>query len=198
MTTEKKKSILWMLIGCILIIAADQLTKQLIIHHYAEGEGTPLIEGVFELHHIHNSGSAFGMLSGKTFFLTLFSLLLIGAIIYVLIHILGDPRYRILRIIFTCILGGALGNMIDRIRLGYVTDFLYFKLIDFPVFNVADIFVTLPVILLIILLIFKFRGDDLDVLLGDKIHNPDGTYTEKEKGKKASEEADTEKEEKRE
>jgi len=184
MNNLKKKSLISILILFTLIVAADQITKLIIINSFGVGEGTPVISGVFEILHIHNSGSAWGMLSGKTLFLTLFSVILIGALIYVLIHIIGNRYYRILTILITCILGGAVGNMIDRIRLGYVTDFLYFKLIDFPVFNVADIFVTVPVILLIIFMIFKYHGDDFDVLLGDKIRNEDGTYTEKEKKKK--------------
>ena len=184
MNNLKKKSLISISILFALIVAVDQITKLIIINNYREGEGTPVISDVFEILHIHNSGSAWGMLSGKTLFLTLFSVILIGALVYVLIHIIGDRYYRILTILITCILGGAVGNMIDRIRLGYVTDFLYFKLIDFPVFNVADIFVTVPVILLIIFMIFKYHGDDFDVLLGDKIRNEDGTYTEKEKKKK--------------
>lgn len=69
--------------------------------------------------------------------------------------------------------------MIDRIRLGYVIDFLYIKLIDFPIFNVADIFVTFSMAILLILVIFKYNTDDFDVMLGDKLLAEDGTYIPK-------------------
>ena len=63
------------------------------------------------------------------------------------------------------IAGGAIGNSIDRMRLGYVIDFFYFKLIDFPVFNVADIFVTVSVVLLIFFILFFYKEEDLDKIL---------------------------------
>ncbi len=183
MQGEKKKSIILCCVLVILIIALDQGTKQLIIHNYALGEGTPVIKDVFEILHINNTGSAWGMLSGKTWLLTVFSVVMVGLLLYVLKNVLTDRHYLPIRIIISCVLGGAIGNMIDRIRLGYVTDFLYIKLINFPVFNVADIFVTIPVILLIIFMIFKYRSDDFDVILGDKIRQDDGSYIEKKKRK---------------
>ena len=80
-----------------------------------------------------------------------------------------DKKYLPISIACVFILGGALGNLIDRVRLGYVVDFLYFKLIDFPVFNVADIYVTVSVIVLILLMIFKYRSnEDIEFILGDK------------------------------
>ena len=81
------------------------------------------------------------------------------------------------------IVGGAIGNLIDRVRLGHVTDFLYAKVINFPIFNVADIFVTLPVILLVILMIFYYTGDDFDVVIGEKVLLEDGTYKDKKEKK---------------
>lgn len=190
MQESKKKAYLFLCIAAVLIIAFDQITKLLIVNTYAVGEGTPLISGVFELLHIHNSGSAWGMLSGKTWLLTIISIVLSAALIYVYHNIAAGKYYFWLRLCIAFIFGGAIGNMIDRIRLGYVVDFLYFKLIDFPVFNVADIFVTVPVILLILLVIFRYHGEDFDVILGDKIRLEDGTYQEK-KGK--AKKIDTEK-----
>lgn len=183
MNEHRKNAILNLGILIVFIILFDQVTKQVVIHNIGLNESKPLIKDVFELYHINNSGSAWGMMSGKTIFLTALSIILSGAVVYVLIHLLNDPYYRALRFCLGCILGGAVGNLIDRIRLGYVTDFLYFKLINFPVFNVADIFVTVPIILMVLLLIFKYKGDDLDVALGDKIRLADGTYQSKKKKK---------------
>lgn len=69
-----------------------------------------------------------------------------------------------LRICLLLIASGAIGNMIDRIRLNYVIDFFYFELIDFPIFNVADIYVTLSAGLLIVLILFYYKEDDLEML----------------------------------
>ena len=70
-----------------------------------------------------------------------------------------------LRVCAVMLAGGAIGNVIDRLYLGYVVDFFYFKLIDFPVFNVADIFVTVSMFLLIFLILFFYKEDDLDKIL---------------------------------
>lgn len=66
------------------------------------------------------------------------------------------------------IISGGIGNMIDRVKLGYVIDFLSFDLIDFPVFNVADIYVTVFTILLFVLILFKYSDEEFDIMLGSK------------------------------
>lgn len=186
----KKKNYLIALGLFILIIIIDQLTKLLVVRNMELNDSIPLIGDVFELHYIRNTGMAWGMMSGKTWLLALISGIMLVALLYVYHNIAEDRYYRPIRILLICIVGGAYGNLLDRIRLGYVVDFLYFKLIDFPVFNVADIFVTLSVILLVILMIFKYKGNDLDVMLGEKLRLEDGTYKEKKsrRNKKKEEE----------
>ena len=181
---HKKYALINVIVTIIFVILFDQVTKLIVIRNLGLGESKPIIKDVFEFHHIHNTGSAWGLFSGKTWALAVVSVILSAALCYVIVNLLHSPYYRFLRFLFACILGGAIGNMIDRFRLGYVTDFLYFKLINFPVFNVADIFVTVPIILLVILFIFKYRGNDFDVLLGEKLRMPDGTYVEKKELKK--------------
>lgn len=77
-------------------------------------------------------------------------------------------KYKDIRVLFVFIFSGAVGNMIDRIRLGYVIDMFDFCLINFPVFNVADIYVTCSMILLLILILFKYKDNDLEDILGKK------------------------------
>ena len=108
------------------------------------------------------------MLAGHTWLLVIISLLAILIIGYVYCNI-SHKKYTVLRICLALILGGALGNLIDRIRLKYVVDYLYFKLIDFPVFNFADICVTVPIALMVILCVFKYSGNDFDVIMGEKL-----------------------------
>ena len=177
----KRKNYLIALGLFILIIIFDQLTKLLVVHNMELGESIPVIRDVFEIHYIQNTGMAWGLFSGKTWLLALFSVVMLAALLYVYHNIAEGRYYRMIRILLICIVGGAYGNLLDRIRLGYVIDFLYFKLINFPVFNVADIFVTISVILLILLMIFKYKGNDLDVMLGEKIRLEDGTYIEKKR-----------------
>lgn len=188
---HKKYALINVIVTIIFVVLFDQVTKLIVVRNLGLGESKPVIKDVFEFHHIHNTGSAWGLFSGKTWALAIVSVILSAALCYVIYNLLHSPYYRFMRFLFACILGGAIGNMIDRFRLGYVTDFLYFKLINFPVFNVADIFVTVPIILLVLIFIFKYRGNDFDVLLGEKLRMPDGTYMEKKELKKQKQEKDT-------
>jgi signal peptidase II len=74
-------------------------------------------------------------------------------------------RYRPLQIVLVFLIAGAIGNLIDRCYLGYVVDFLYFKLIDFPIFNVADCYVTVSAVVLVALLLFYYREEDMELIL---------------------------------
>ena len=85
-----------------------------------------------------------------------------------------EARYWPIRLIAVCILAGAWGNMIDRLRLGYVVDFFYFKLIDFPIFNVADIYVSVGTAVLAVLVIFYYKEEDLDRMLKKKQKTVEG------------------------
>ena len=90
-------------------------------------------------------------------------------VLYFFLKLPADkPKYLWLQIICILIFAGAIGNYIDRIRLHYVIDFIYFSLINFPVFNVADIYVTVATFLLVILLIFYYKEEELTVLFGEK------------------------------
>ena len=92
------------------------------------------------------------------------AVVILAVIVYVLIKTPNQRKYTKLHIALVCIAGGAIGNMIDRLKLDYVVDFLYFSLINFPIFNVADIYVTLSAIYLVILLLFVYKESDLEFL----------------------------------
>ena len=174
----KKKPIIIGLIISILAMIIDQIIKIIVVNNIRLNGEIKLIGDIFTLHYIRNEGSAWGMLSGHTWLLIVISFFAMAVIGYVFQNIC-HPRYTSLRICLALILGGALGNLIDRIRLHYVIDYLYFKLINFPVFNFADICVTVPVFLMILLVIFKYKGNDFDVIMGDKILTEEGEYIEK-------------------
>lgn len=101
-----------------------------------------------------NTGAAFSILRDKQAFLILVTTIVVGALIYYLIKILktGEVAFKLSLAI---IIGGALGNLIDRVRLNYVTDFLDFTLINYPIFNLADVFVVSGVVMLSYMLLFK-------------------------------------------
>ena len=174
----KRKSIIQGLIICLLVLIIDQVIKYFVVKNMKLGEDIKVLGDVFTLHYLRNPGSAWGMLSNHTVVLIIISLFAMLVIGYVYNNI-SHPRYNPLRICLALILGGALGNLIDRIRMKEVVDYLYFKLINFPVFNFADICVTVPVFVMILLVIFKYSGDDFDVIMGDKILDEEGKYIEK-------------------
>ena len=99
----------------------------------------------------------------KTFFVIVAGIFLC-VITYVLFRTPDDKKYRHLHILLTVIAAGALGNMIDRLRLDYVVDFIYFVLIDFPVFNLADILITIGTVLFFIVILFLTKEEELQFL----------------------------------
>lgn len=140
----------------IFIIVIDQVTKFAAIKYLMGRSPYVIIENFFQLHYVENYGAAFGILQEKrTFFIiiTLAILVLMGLFLF--------KNYNELnifsKIALATLIGGAAGNFIDRVRLGYVVDFFSFKLInryDFPVFNVADICIVIGTIILITLISF--------------------------------------------
>ncbi len=143
--------ILWCIIIAALVIL-DQLTKILVAGNMVLYESIPVIPKLFSLTYIHNYGAAWGMFSEHRWvflIITAVALIIMPIILY---------RYRKLHFLFgfslSMILAGAIGNMIDRVFLGYVVDFIEAVFIDFPIFNVADICVTVGAFLMAIYLIF--------------------------------------------
>jgi signal peptidase II len=132
----------WVIAG--LAVLLDQWSKHLVLQHLAVGETRPFLPGVLALTHVHNTGVAFGQLRGAGPVLILGALIAAAAILIYRASLLrrGEPLHPVLVIGLALPLGGALGNMIDRIRLGQVVDFLEFQFVQFPVFNVADVAIT--------------------------------------------------------
>ena len=149
------------LAAIVLGVALDQYTKALAVKHLADGP-IPLIKGVFELQYLENRGAAFGMLQNQQTFFFIVTVITLILITILYIRMPHTKRFLPLRICLVSIVAGAIGNMIDRVTLKYVVDFFYFKLINFPIFNVADIYATCASILLILLLFFYYKDEDID------------------------------------
>ena len=133
-----------------LILAIDQLSKWMVASSMVEFQSIPVLGDFFRLTYIHNHGAAFGIDVGSPFLHLLFSLAALGVLGWMFYT--APPGARLLRCSLSMVLGGALGNIVDRVRLKMVVDFFDFGLagLRWPVFNVADTFVTIGIFLLIL------------------------------------------------
>lgn len=152
-------------ISSAFLVLLDQYTKHLAVLHLKGQEPLVLWKGVFEFLYSENRGAAFGILQGRQAFFFVIGILVLIAAIYVMgcLPSWKDSHYRWLGLCTTLITAGALGNMVDRIAQQYVVDFIYFRLIDFPIFNVADIYVTTATAALLVLMTFYYSEKDLEI-----------------------------------
>ena len=141
------------LILSILFVIADQVVKMCIVNNFSLHEGMEFIKGIVSILYVRNTGAAWGMFEGKMFFFYLITAVAVGTLLYLMFKEKG--KSKLLLTAYSLILAGAVGNFIDRIRLGYVVDMFKFEFIDFPIFNVADICLTIGVIFLFYYVIFK-------------------------------------------
>ena len=142
-----------------LLVVADQVTKYFSATLLPLNKETEVIEGFFYLTNCRNTGAAWSMFSGQVDLLAIISLVA-SILVAVLLYF---SKYKLLTVSLGLMLSGAIGNMIDRFRLGYVNDFLDFVIFgyDFPVFNVADICVVVGGGLLLLTVILHYKEDEL-------------------------------------
>jgi len=133
------------LLLAVVVVVLDQLAKYYIQARMVPGMSIPVIDGVFDITYVLNPGAAFGILEHQTAFFLVVALIMIVAICYYYPRI--PPGYRLLRIGIGLQVGGAAGNVIDRVKTGYVVDFLDFRV--WPVFNIADMAIVTGVALII-------------------------------------------------
>lgn len=161
---QKTKLIFGLIIGFFVAIGLDQWTKYLAVKHLMNQSAYNIWNGVFELLYSENRGAAFGMLQGKKVFFLLVAVIVLSAAIFAIVRMPASKKYIPLHLIAMFLSAGAVGNMIDRFARGYVVDFLYFKLIDFPIFNVADCYVTISMFFFMVLFFFYYKEEDLSCL----------------------------------
>lgn len=148
----------------LVLIGLDQWTKVLAVKHLMGQEPFVIWNGVFELHYLENRGAAFGILQGQKGVFLICTALVLAILAFYYNRMPVKKRYLPMRIVGILLGAGAVGNLIDRMMQSYVVDFLYFKLIDFPIFNVADCYVTVGAILLAILILFVYKDEELGFL----------------------------------
>ena len=149
-----------MLFTFLFMIAAvvlDQISKYLVLRYLVPVGSYPLLEGILHFTYVENTGAAFGMLKDHRWVFLIISTAAILAIVGYILY--TKPQGYLERIALASIAGGGIGNMIDRVALGYVIDFIDFTLIDFAVFNVADSFVCVGAGMMIVYLIADIVKD---------------------------------------
>ena len=138
-----------------LLFGIDQLSKAWAVSHLKDQLPRTFFHDWFELFYLENKGAAWGMLSGQTTFLIIITVVVLVAIFLWYAKIPYQKQTIVLKLSLIMIASGALGNMMDRILHHYVIDFLYVKRIDFQVFNIADIYVTLGAVLFVLAYLFQ-------------------------------------------
>ena len=155
----------WMFVLSAVLVVIDQVTKSLAVSFLKDQPALALWEGVFELQYCENPGIAFSLLENQRWLFIPATCLVMIVLIIMLIR--SDLRHStIFSLSCALILAGGIGNLIDRIAYKYVIDFLYFKLIDFPIFNFADCCVVVGAILLFAYLLFGCNDSDFSSLKG--------------------------------
>ena len=139
-----------------VIVVLDQVTKYLVVAQIPLGGHVDVLPGFVGLTYVQNRGAAFSMLQNQQWLFALIFVLFAALIIWEFSK-KRMPFTTLERYCIVCVFAGGLGNMIDRLRLGYVVDMIATEFIDFPVFNVADCFITCGCILLMVHLVFFNR-----------------------------------------
>ena len=155
-------------VGWLVLVLLDQITKLLALQNLKGQDPVILIPDIFQLLYVENRGAAFGIMQNRQWLFLIITIVVLAALLWIIPKIPGEKHFLPLKLCLYFIGAGAVGNMIDRIFRGYVVDFFYFELIDFPVFNVADIYVTTAAVVLIVLVVFLYKEEDFDRIFQKK------------------------------
>ncbi len=149
-----------------VLIFLDRITKNWAVANLKDKASIPVIDRILELYYLPNgnTGAAFGMLAGHRVMFLIIAVVVVSVIIYLVINMPEDRKYKIVEILLIFIASGGVGNMIDRFFQGYVVDFIYISIINFPIFNVADMYVSVCTVILAIIVLFRFKEEDYNTL----------------------------------
>lgn len=164
MNKTKTRRMVTEFLGLIVLVLIDQFTKYIATVHLKGQQAISLVDHILELNYLENRGAAFGMLQNQKIFFVFIAVIILAVIGYILYKIPEKRKFAMLHITLVFIASGAVGNLIDRLRLDYVVDFISFVLINFPIFNVADIYVSVATFILIFMLLFVYKEEDLNFL----------------------------------
>jgi len=151
-------------ISAVILVTLDQLVKLWAIQSLQGQPERPLVQGFLHFIYVENTGAAFGLMAGFGGAQVVLSVIKVAFLVLAIVYFAMLPlekRFNFVRIPLVMIFAGGVGNLIDRIRLGFVVDMLAFRFINFPVFNVADIYVTVGVFVFFIVLLFVIKDAPL-------------------------------------
>ena len=153
------------LIGIIVsagLVCLDQWTKMLAVERLKDKAPFVIIEDIFEFHYYENKGAAWGIMQGKQTFFYVLTVLFCLILFYEMYRLSKNAKFTPANYLLVMLFAGTIGNFIDRIRLQYVVDFIYVKAINFPIFNLADCYITVSVIVLMVLIFFYYNDQEFD------------------------------------
>ena len=148
-----------------LLVTIDQWTKALAVTNLKGQKPFVIWDGVLEFHYFENTGAAWGMLKDRQVFFYILTTFFCVMVFYEIYRLHKNARFIPFVYTLTLMLAGAIGNFIDRLSNKYVVDFIYFKLIDFPIFNMADCYITVSVVLMLLLMFFYYADEEFDQIL---------------------------------
>ena len=193
MSKSLRNKIIVLVVLSVAILALDLITKYVICGMFAENEGITAIPYLFNIIVVHNEGAAWGILSGNQIGLIILSVLLFAFLVWYFVK--EKKKSWLLVVSMAFIYGGCIGNLFDRIVFGYVRDFIQFAFWQsFPIFNFADVFLTVGVILfaiyLIIFLVKKEKSEDTEVVSAGTGEVTIEKYEDEKKSQKNGEKTD--------
>lgn len=173
----KKQSYIRFVVLCIILAVltfADQISKYAAASELKGRDKIILWKGVLSFEYLENSGAAWGVFSGRILFLTLltifFTLILFMIIIKIEKAVIRTndkiKLFSVIQFLLVLLASGALGNLVDRLRFGYVVDFIQFEFMEFPIFNIADCYVTVSALILVVILLFFLKEEDIGKIKG--------------------------------
>lgn len=161
----QKQNFFWFIIAFCSLLLADQYTKYLAILHLKGKMPFVLLDKILEFSYLENTGAAFSSFSGMQTPLIVLTALVIAVLAWRYFTLPAGERFIWIRLCLLFILSGAVGNLIDRVLRRYVVDFIYFVPINFPKFNVADIYITVGVAVLAALMLFYYSDEECEAML---------------------------------
>ncbi len=168
MDSRIKRMILFLIVAVCLIVP-DQITKQMAVEYLKDVHRVPIIKNVLYFLYVENQGAAFGVFQGAQYMFYFITIVVLIGILYVVYKTpVGDKYFYPIIFVAELVFAGAIGNFIDRVSQKYVVDFIYFSPIDFPVFNVADIYVTCGCVIMVFLFLFYYKDEDFAFLRNGK------------------------------
>ncbi len=147
-----------------ILVLLDQLTKHLAVSFLKDKPDFIIVEGVLRFQYLENRGAAFGMLQGSQVLFAVMTIVFLSVIVYFFFRVPLQKKYHPAAGCLSFLAAGAVGNFIDRVTQHYVVDFIYLEFIHFPIFNVADMYVSLSLIVFVLLCFFYYKEGDFSFL----------------------------------